>query len=214
MKWSTAPSRADPVVVSPLCRWCPPQETSQPPPPTTSPNSYNMISTYCFNTLRPRQNGRHFPDDIFKCIFLNDNVWISIKISLKFVPKGPINNIPPLVQIMAWRLPGNKPLSELMMVSLPTHICITRPQRVKNEKNNAEDFNLLIFAAFELIQMFLSLCLSVCLVTSTMIHWNWWKQIGWKIIQMMLIYWLGDSVSSEGKFGLTLIPAWISNSLL
>ena len=50
-----------------------------------------------FNALRPRQNGRHFPDDIFKCIFINENVWISIKISLKFVPKGPINNIPALV---------------------------------------------------------------------------------------------------------------------
>ena len=46
------------------------------------------------NTLTPRQNGRHFADDIFKCIFLNENVWIPIKISLKFVPKGPINNIP------------------------------------------------------------------------------------------------------------------------
>ena len=55
-----------------------------------------------FNTLRPRQNGRHFPDDIFKCIFLNENVWISIKISLKFVSRGPINKIPALVQIMAW----------------------------------------------------------------------------------------------------------------
>ena len=69
--------------------------------------------------------------DIFKCIFLNENVWISIKISLKFVPKGPINNIPSLVQIMAWRCPGNKPLSEAMMVYLPTHICVTRPQWVK-----------------------------------------------------------------------------------
>ena len=48
-------------------------------------------------TLRPRQNGRHFADDIFKCIFLNENVWISIEISLKFVPKGPIDNIPALV---------------------------------------------------------------------------------------------------------------------
>ena len=47
----------------------------------------------CVNTLRPRQNGRHFPDDIFECIFLNENVFISIKISLKFVPKGQINNI-------------------------------------------------------------------------------------------------------------------------
>ena len=57
-----------------------------------------MIS---FNTLRPRQDGRHFPDDIFKYIFLNENVQILITISQKFVPKGPINNIPSLVQIMA-----------------------------------------------------------------------------------------------------------------
>ena len=84
-----------------------------------------------FNTLRPRQNGRHFADDIFKCIFLNENVWIPIKFSLKFVPKGPINNIPSLVQIMVWRRPGAKPLSEPMMVSLLTHICVTRPQWVK-----------------------------------------------------------------------------------
>ena len=49
--------------------------------------------------------------------FFKENVWIPTKISLKFVPKGPINNIPALVQIMAWRSPGDKPLSELMMVS-------------------------------------------------------------------------------------------------
>ena len=83
------------------------------------------------NTLRPRQNGRHFPDDIFKWIFFNENVWISINISLKFVPRGPINNIPTLVQVMTWRLPGTKPLSEPMMVRLPTHICVTRPQWVR-----------------------------------------------------------------------------------
>ena len=80
------------------------------------------------NALRPRQNGRHFTDDVFNCIFLSENVWIPIKFSLKFVPKGPINNIPALVQIMAWRRPGDKPLSEPMMVSLPTPICVTRPQ--------------------------------------------------------------------------------------
>ena len=55
------------------------------------------------NTLKPRQNGRHFPDATLKCIFLNENVWIFVTISLKFVPKDPINNIPALVQIMAWR---------------------------------------------------------------------------------------------------------------
>ena len=88
------------------------------------------IETTMIITLRLRQNGCHFTDDIFKCIFLNENVSIAIKISLKFVPKGPINNIPALVQIMAWRHPGDKSLSEPMMVSLPTHICVTRPQWV------------------------------------------------------------------------------------
>ena len=50
---------------------------------------------------------------------MNENIWISIKISLKFVPKGPINNIPALVQIMAWRRTGDKPLSEAMMDKFP-----------------------------------------------------------------------------------------------
>ena len=95
-----------------------------------------MTTVIIFNILRSRQNGRHFADDIFKCIFVNENVWIPIKMSLKFVPKGPINNIPALVQIMAWRRAGNKPLSQPMMVELPTHICITRPQWVKSEYNS------------------------------------------------------------------------------
>ena len=88
------------------------------------------ISCTVVNTLRPRQNGRHFLDDIFKFIFLRENVWISLKISLTFVPNGLINNIPALVQIMAWRRPGDKPLSESMVVGLLTHICVTRPQWV------------------------------------------------------------------------------------
>ena len=83
------------------------------------------------NTLRPRQDGRHLPDDIFKCISLNENVWISIEIKLKFVSKGSIYNIPALVQIMAWRRPGDKPLSGPMIVRLPTHIYVTRPQWLK-----------------------------------------------------------------------------------
>ena len=94
------------------------------------PTSHVRLQYSLLNSLRPRQNGPHFADDIFKCIFLNKNVWIPIKISLKFVPKGPINNIPALVQIMAWRSPGDRPLSETMLVSLPTHICVTRPQWV------------------------------------------------------------------------------------
>ena len=88
------------------------------------------------DTLRPRQNGRHFADDILKYIFLNENAWIPIEISLKFVPKIPIDNIPALVYIMAWRRPGDKPLSEPMVVRLPTHICVTRPQWVKGRRNS------------------------------------------------------------------------------
>ena len=70
-------------------------------------------------------------DDIFKCIPWNKHVCIWIKISLTFVPKGPINNIPVLVQIMAWLQPGDKSLSEPMMVSPPMHMSITWPQWVK-----------------------------------------------------------------------------------
>ena len=50
-----------------------------------------------FNTLGPRQTGRQIPDDFFKCIFLNENTWISINISVKFVPKGLIDNMAALV---------------------------------------------------------------------------------------------------------------------
>ena len=60
-----------------------------------------MQLLYRVNTLRPRQNCCHFTDARFKCIFQNENVWIS----LKFVPKILINNIPALIQIMAWHRP-------------------------------------------------------------------------------------------------------------
>ena len=49
-----------------------------------------------------------------------------------------IYNIPALVQIMAWRRPGDKPLSEPMMVSLLMHICVTRPQWVNHWINSCE----------------------------------------------------------------------------
>ena len=88
------------------------------------------------NTLRQRQNGCHFADDISKSIFFNENVWILLKISLTFVPEVQINKIPALFQIMAWHRPGDKPLSEPVMVRLLTHICITRPQWVKHWWHN------------------------------------------------------------------------------
>ena len=86
----------------------------------TPDNGGDIVSTVLgwLNTLRPRQNGRRFTDDTFKRIFLNENIIMSIKISLKFVPMVRINNTPALVQIMAWRRPGDKPLSGPMMVYL------------------------------------------------------------------------------------------------
>ena len=66
------------------------------------------------NTLRLRQNELHIPDDIFKRIFLNDKMYISIQISLKLAYKGLINNIAALVQIMAWCRPGTNPSSKSM----------------------------------------------------------------------------------------------------
>ena len=105
----------------------------------------NGIHQYLLNTLRPRQNRCHFTANVFKCNFLNEIVWIPIKISLKFVPKGPINNNPALVQIMAWHQTGNnKPLPEPMMLSSLTHICLTRPQWVNHYHIN--QFVTLAFA--------------------------------------------------------------------
>ena len=60
------------------------------------------------------------PEDIFKWVSLNENGRIPIPISLKF------DNKPALIQVMASRLTGDKPLPEPMMTNSPTHICGTR----------------------------------------------------------------------------------------
>ena len=109
-----------------------------------------ILNALFINTLRPIQNYRHFADDTLKRIFVNENVRTSIKISLKCVPLGPINNIPSLVQIMAWRHPGDKPLSEPIMVSILTDICVTGPQWVKSGcwhclHRSWQNFSLLAF---------------------------------------------------------------------
>ena len=89
---------------------------------------YHPCPSSLLNSSRPRQNSRLFADDTFKRIFLNENIRISTKNSLKFVPRGLISNIPALVLIMAWRRPGDKSLSKPMLVRSLTHICVTRPQ--------------------------------------------------------------------------------------
>ena len=127
------------------------------------------------DTLRPRQNDCHFADDIFKCIFYG-NVWISLKISLKFVPDVRINNIPALVQIMAWHHPGDKPLSEPMMFSLPMHISITWPQWV----NNGLSHKMFLYYIQRIMH---TVCTLLCFVEirywtffpypSGLLHWHW-----------------------------------------
>ena len=79
-------------------------------------------------------------------------VGIPIKWSLKFVPKCSINNIPALVQIMAWHRPGDKPLSEPMMVRLVTHICAIRLPWVNHLTGH--------------------LAIPYCILLNAGIHWN------------------------------------------
>ena len=86
------------------------------------PGTLSCLLCNCSSFNSSGQNGRCFADDIFICVLLNENVWIPLKISLKFLPKVWINNITALVQIMAQCWLGNKPLSVSMMVSLLMHI--------------------------------------------------------------------------------------------
>ena len=61
------------------------------------------------------QNGRHYTDDFFKCIFMNEKFCSLIPISLNFVHKGPIDKKSVLCQVMAWHQTSSKPLSEPML---------------------------------------------------------------------------------------------------
>ena len=131
----------------------------------TSPTCAGLILYPRVNTLRARQNGRRFADDIFKYTFLNENIWISINTSPNVVPHGQINNVPSLVQITAWCRPGDKPLSELMMVSLLTHVCVTLSQM-----SNVTSLSDLSWKFHE----YLSLRFTVIWLTAYC-RWNLWK---------------------------------------
>ena len=126
------------------------------------------------NTFRLRQNGRHFADDIFKRIFLNENIWISISIPLKFVPKGPINNIPALVQIMAWRRPGDKPLSEPIMVNLLMHVCVTRPQWVDTFRHDQNSCHF-AFSGINMIVLWFKFHLNLFISVRLTVLQDWFR---------------------------------------
>ena len=89
-------------------------------------NNYSL--THWSRDKLPLFHSRHF--EIF---FFNENVWNDDSNSLNFVAKVPINNIPALMQVMAWRRPGDKPISEPTMVRIMTYICVTRPQWVTDK---------------------------------------------------------------------------------
>ena len=144
------------------------------------------------NILEQRQNRRHFPDDISKCILFNENVWISIQISLRFVPKGPINNIPALVQIMAWRRPGDKPLSEPMLVSLLTYICCTRPQWVNTNYACAPNMHIhrkYVFQQWHLCLLTQWIRDKMADILQTTLWYSFsWMKIGVFLFKMSLIF--------------------------
>ena len=120
------------------------------------------LSNWSLNTLRLRENVWHFADDIFKHISFNENVSILIKVPLKFVPKVATNNILALVQIMALHCPGDKPLSEQMLVILMMHICITRPKWVNCKIPAIHPINHRILETFLIKSMFVEFEQNVC----------------------------------------------------
>ena len=67
-------------------------------------------------TERQEQNGRHFAEDILKCIYVRDKFCILI--SIKFILEGPVDNMSALVPVMAWRRTGDKLLHGPMLTNL------------------------------------------------------------------------------------------------
>ena len=91
---------------------------------------------WCLSSSPLEQNGHHFTDGIFKCIFINETFCIWIQIWLKFVPKVPIDNNPALVQIMACRRIDDKSLSEAMLTWITdAYICSVRGRWVHSSYN-------------------------------------------------------------------------------
>ena len=128
-------------------------------------NVFGMVMGY-INTFRPRQNWRHFADDIFRWI-----VWITLMISLKFVPKVRIKNISAFVQIMVWPWLGDKPLSEPMLVSLLTPISNSTFSTLNGRATNTHNSHL---QYSEVIMRFESIGNAEEILTPHS-HWGLWS---------------------------------------
>ena len=109
--------------------------------------------------------------DSWAAIFLNENLWISIEISLKFVLTGSINNIPAFLRLMAWRRPVGKPWSEPTMNSLLTHICGTWPQLVNHIINGSDTDTGTIISGVTL-NLWFERCQTQCSMSCVHISWN------------------------------------------
>ena len=87
------------------------------------------------NSLVQRQNGPHFTDDILKCIFVNENFWISNKTPLRHVVWNPIDNKSAFVPSMAWRWTGDKPLSDNICCGAEQYMILYRVDEIPDQGN-------------------------------------------------------------------------------
>ena len=90
-----------------------------------------LLSSTPINSSLPGQYGRRFADDLFRGNFVNERFCNLILISLKFIPMGTIDNKAALVQVMAWRWIGNKPLPEPMLTQFTDVLINRRPITVR-----------------------------------------------------------------------------------
>ena len=111
--------------------------------------------------------------------------------SLTLVPKGPINNIPALVQILAWRRPGDKPLSEPMMARLPTHICVTWPPWINNVKSEQSDRR---FGDDIFVYIFVK---RICSYFLLKVHCSLFLMVHLANVQHWFKYWLGTDEATS-----------------
>ena len=111
MKWMPLDLTDDKSTLVQVMAWC--HQTTSHYLSQCWPRSlwpYGVTRPQWFNSSPPGQTGHHFSDYNFNRIFLNENDTIPIQISLKYVPRSPTDNKPALVQVMAWRRTGDKPL--------------------------------------------------------------------------------------------------------
>ena len=88
------------------------------------------------NSSTPGQNDRHFPNDIFSCIFVNEKLCILFKNALKFLPYGSINNNQALAWIIALRRIGHMTLFEPMLARYTDAKCNATYQHLLDDDIN------------------------------------------------------------------------------